>query len=353
MRRRVLAVGLGLLAALLLLVLVEGAASLFAGARKIAREAERPEIEESKHTRYDAELGWVNLEDVSLPDFYGPGAHLHTNARGFRGTAQVDVLPPAGLRRIICSGDSFTLGYGVADEDTWCAKLAPLVSDTETVNMGQGGYGIDQAYLWYQRDGLPLEHDVHVLAFIFDDFRRTGESHMLGHGKPLLVVGDDGELHNTNHPAPDHGYLRRWMLENGHLFRELRSVDLGVRALAKLRGEGPQETTDDEERIWRVVAAILDRLRVQHAERGSELVLLFLPTPWDSDTDLSLHWRTRVDDYAARHRVRNLDLVAETKRMDAAAVGALFIPEGEPGHPHLSEAGNAWVALRLANGLSD
>ena len=29
--------------------------------------------------------------------------------------------------------------------------------------MGQGGYGIDQAYLWYKRDGTKLDHDVQIL----------------------------------------------------------------------------------------------------------------------------------------------------------------------------------------------
>jgi len=110
---------------------------------------------ERLHTRYDAELGWISIPNVSLPDLYGPGIGLTTNADGFRGPLPVEDRDP-GTSRVICSGDSFTLGYGVGDLDTWCHQLAALDPGLRTVNMGQGGYGVDQAYLWYKRDGRTL-----------------------------------------------------------------------------------------------------------------------------------------------------------------------------------------------------
>ena len=50
---------------------------------------------------------------------------------------------PPGKTRIICSGDSFTLGFGVDNEHTWPQQLAARNANLETVNMGQGGYGAD------------------------------------------------------------------------------------------------------------------------------------------------------------------------------------------------------------------
>src|SRR5262245_25280565 len=122
----------------------------------------RAPLAEKGHTRYDPDLGWTNIPNVSLKDYYGPGLDLTTNAQGFRGTRPVDVAVPPGMLRIICSGDSMTLGYGVRDDQTWCQRLASLDPRIEAVNMGQGGYGVDQAYLWYRRDGAALEHQLHI-----------------------------------------------------------------------------------------------------------------------------------------------------------------------------------------------
>ena len=57
----------------------------------------------------------------------------------------------------------------------------------ETLNMGQGGYGVDQAYLWYKRDAAKFEHQVHLLAFITDDFVRMQSDRFRGYGKPVIM----------------------------------------------------------------------------------------------------------------------------------------------------------------------
>src|SRR5207237_1214574 len=119
---------------------------------------------EQMHTTYDAELGWAHRRSVSVPDLYGSGVFLKTNSQGFRGDHEIAAEEPKDRVRVICSGDSFTLGYGVDDDHAWCAQLMAMDSRLETVNMGQGGYGVDQAYLWYVRDGRALEHTVQIFA---------------------------------------------------------------------------------------------------------------------------------------------------------------------------------------------
>lgn len=52
---------------------------------------------------------------------------------------------PPGRYASSARGGSFTLGYGVGDADTWCALLQTIDPRLETVNMGQAGYGLDQA----------------------------------------------------------------------------------------------------------------------------------------------------------------------------------------------------------------
>src|SRR5262249_22686948 len=136
---------------------------------------------ERVHTQYDPELGWVNVPNVFIPSLYGPGVSLRTNAQGFRNDEPVASSIPPGRVRIVCSGDSFTLGYGVSNAQAWCNRLATIDRRIEAINMGQGGYGADQAYLWYRRDGLKIDQDVQIFAFITDDFARMRRPVFLGY----------------------------------------------------------------------------------------------------------------------------------------------------------------------------
>jgi hypothetical protein len=110
--------------------------------------------------------------DLFIPDMYRPGVSLRTNSRSFRGGREFTEAVPSGKFRVICSGDSVTLGFGVGDDHPWCKLLESLDQRLETVNMRQAGYGVDQAYLWYKRDGGAFRHHVHLFAPIVDDFRR-------------------------------------------------------------------------------------------------------------------------------------------------------------------------------------
>jgi hypothetical protein len=120
----------------LILVVVEGFASYMLAVRDIMTAYP---LAERRHTKYDPELGWVNEASVHIPDMYGPGIYLRTNSEGFRNNHDFDTAVPNGKYRIVCSGDSFTLGYGVDNDHTWCHRLTALDPRLETVNMGQGG----------------------------------------------------------------------------------------------------------------------------------------------------------------------------------------------------------------------
>ena len=76
---------------------------------------------------------------------YGPNVYLRTNSQAFRNNADFSATAPEPKARIICSGEFFTFGYGVDIDSTWCQLLASRNNRLEMVNMGQGGYGVDQA----------------------------------------------------------------------------------------------------------------------------------------------------------------------------------------------------------------
>src|SRR5262245_31550996 len=82
-----------------------------------------PGIAEATYCPFDPELGWVNRPSARITDLYGPGRTLTTNAQGFRGLEDTPPAIPPGRYRIVCLGDSFTLGYGVDDATTFPARI--------------------------------------------------------------------------------------------------------------------------------------------------------------------------------------------------------------------------------------
>src|SRR5271157_4803646 len=134
------------------------------------------------------------------PQHLWPGEIPADELAALRNNADFATKVPPGKTRIVCSGDSFTLGNGVDNDHTWPQLLASRAKNLETVNMGQGGYGADQAYLWYKRDGVPLDHNIQIFALISPDFYRMQHSSFNGYGKPMLTVENE-RLVTTNVPV--------------------------------------------------------------------------------------------------------------------------------------------------------
>lgn len=353
-RPRLKRLATGLALSLLILVGIEGACSGLYFAWEVWTRFELP-IQERHHTRYDPELGWVNEPDLRDPDLYAPGRGFTSNGQGFRNPADFPVEVPAGRLRVICAGDSFTLGYGVGDDDSWPAQLEALDPRLEAVNMGQGGYGVDQAWLWYRRDALSLDQDLLLFAFIGDDFERMRRATFRGYGKPLLRVVD-GRVAVGNVPVPRSSFRLPLWTQNAQLVGELRTVQLAQRALRKLTGRGPgsRRFDLDEAQTQALSLAIFEELQRATQARAARLALVLLPN-LDSRHPERLqgipeHVRAALDQASAAGLVV-FDLSEEFQLLDPQRRQELFIAPGElplPGAKgHYNARGNRFVAEAL------
>ena len=76
--------------------------------------------------------------------------------------------------RIALVGDSFTFGDDVRYEDSWAYFLQEgLGSKFEVLNFGVSGYGVDQAYLRYEKDVRGWKPNIVIFGLVSDDFERT------------------------------------------------------------------------------------------------------------------------------------------------------------------------------------
>jgi len=331
---------------LLLVLVLEGIASTYFACREAFATAP---VAESLYTGYDRDLGWVNLPNVYLPNMYGPGKYLRTNSQRFRNNADFPAIVLPGKTRIICSGDSFTFGYGVDNDHTWPQLLAIRAPNLETVNMGQGGYGADQAYLWYKRDAAGVDHNIEIFAIILPDLYRMLHSSFNGYGKPVLALEND-HLVTTNVPVPRLLAVRsprllrlQNALFNLSITRLLRRM-LGLDTAAALAETRPERNKELAWLLW----PMLDDLRETNRARHSVLVLAYLPTREEYGTDLGTSWRKLLARYAQQNGILYIDLADDFRRLPAAELDKMFIGTGTLNFPgaagHYTEAGNAFVA---------
>jgi hypothetical protein len=238
--------------------LVEGCSSLVLWQRDYWGVV--PTAAERRHADYDSLLGWVSRPNLYEPNFYAPGVYLRTNAQGFREQRVIGRRTPAGHVRAICSGDSFTFGFGVDNDHTWCALLERRAARLETVNLGETGYGVDQAYLRYQRDAETLDHDLHIFAVIFDDFRRMRRDNFVGIQKPVLRL-DRNTIRLENVPVPDWSYRMPRLASSafvvGHVVGQLRAAEL-VNRLRRL--VSPDRYVDEDSALRKVGISVLSDL---------------------------------------------------------------------------------------------
>lgn len=100
------------------------------------------------------------------------GATIRTNALGMRSPEIAERAEP-GVARIAFVGDSITLGWGVAERDTFvhqvAAELARTGRNVEAFNLGVGNYNTTQELALFRDVGARLKPDIIVLCYFIND----------------------------------------------------------------------------------------------------------------------------------------------------------------------------------------
>lgn len=162
-RRRLLAVGFGLLLFILLLVVGNALARSSGFAAGLVFDNITP----------PEGVDWVWLPDQHLQSPHG--FPLDINAQGLRDTEDVVSPKPEGVFRVLCVGDSFTFGVENALEHTFPKLLEAILAGRpggariEVLNAGISGLNSCQEAGWLEHYGWALEPDVVIVGFVMND----------------------------------------------------------------------------------------------------------------------------------------------------------------------------------------
>ena len=155
---------------------------------------------------FDEELGWRNIPNWTAST---SGRRLTINSKGLRDHEYPYEKPP-GKKRVLVLGDSYTWGYGVENDAIFTEVLERLLEKDgkpwEVLNSGVSGYGTDQEYLWFKREGVKYQPDLVVVAFfVLNDPNNNIGSIQYSLGKPVFL---DTNLTRIQPPVLNPGKMR-------------------------------------------------------------------------------------------------------------------------------------------------
>lgn len=322
----------------------------------------------------DPALGWVPRPEVTT--------NLYVyNRQGIRvqGTQQLYTeTPPEGTLRVALFGDSFTNGAEVSASETWgafaeSALRIALGAPVEVLNFGVNGYGVDQAFLRWQKTGARYSPAIVVFGLQVENLKRntnlvrplyTRTTENLPFSKPRFVVeGDALRLVNVPSVPPESlavtvEQIADWPLRpyeayynpedyRGSLLSNSRLIGFALEIVTDtVQGKLDDDECSEEEQ--ELGFRILESFEADVRASGARFLVLHLPRRPEVTT---LHEKRTVTNLAFLERVRQRfdfltaadGLVDEMRRSSAAA---LF----QPGN-HYSPRANRIVGNVLARGV--
>ncbi|MDP6762868.1 MAG: DUF5989 family protein [Planctomycetota bacterium] len=239
--------------------------------------------------RFDPATGWSKR----------PGATARKSTREYDVTFRINDLglrddtmespaKPAGAFRVLCLGDSFTLGYTVERANLFVDQLERWWKSenrrVNVINAGTEGYSTDQQAVWLAEHGAAFEPDV-VLLFPYDnDIYWNGQQAYGRFEKPRFDASGKPEERELTDPG-ERGWLRATAIGNlaakafeprddTHRFRPEGSERTVEREFAVVLDQPPGFITDATART----GGALRYLAAQCQELGARLVVVPLPS---------------------------------------------------------------------------
>ena len=163
--------------------LVLASLSFAVGVGEIVARAAFPRARSVSWYHFDPVYGFRHRENAEATTTeWGDSLpwHFRTNARGFRGPAWPDAVP-AGTRRVLVTGDSFTFGDGLDEADAYPevanASVNRATGQWQVLNLGVSAWGPQNALAYLETEGKAIEGSCLVYGFfenndVIDDMVR-------------------------------------------------------------------------------------------------------------------------------------------------------------------------------------
>lgn len=157
----------------------------------------------SSYMKYDETIGWT-AEPGTIKRHkntqLGFDVTYQINGKGFRGPAY-DESKPAGIYRVMVLGDSNGFGWGIPEDKYFAAIINNELKDVQVVNLSLSGYGTDQQYLRFIKEGMAYKPDLVIVQVTPNDFEEIQHPFFNQKPKPQFALSENGDLTLMNVPV--------------------------------------------------------------------------------------------------------------------------------------------------------
>jgi len=329
--------------------------------------------------RFDAELGWSWR--LSASDIDGK---FTTNSIGARGRREYPRTPPAGTKRLLFFGDSFTFGDEIPDHASFESILEARYPEVEAINFGVSGYGTDQAWLRYREVGKELQPDAVCIGIMLENIGRNVNRYRplwntrtgFCGAKPRFYFGADDTLQLAEQPFRTREALRTALLgdeliervaEHEYWLDKPRIWTGKLSSIMRILGLVVAETERRPSSLWRdtagepfrVTLAVLEGFHREALADGARVAPVVIFPPRSAFYDYALHgrsyWKTLLDELD-RRSIPYIDVIpalAQRQRELDEQEASMTLYYGG----HLTSVGNsvvadeihAWIETHLAD----
>ncbi len=277
---------------------------------------------------------------------------IAVNSKGLR-DREFSYEKPPGTRRILCLGDSFTFGYGVRADETFAKLLERSLNEGdssgsrwEALNAGIGSTGTAQQLALYETECYKYSPDVVVVNFCpANDFFDNIASGLYTIENDTLVKHEAVRtrargIQRFTRFIPGYGFLS----SRSHLLNlvRYRVAAMNYRELNRKVSQStkPETVVAEHNRMTRL---LLDRFQRSCAERGSRLVVMFMPPPRAGEAG---RWTAEMIAHCETQGIPVLDLAPAFEAARQEGLQTYYRFEG-----HWNAAGHAIAARALRDFL--
>lgn len=226
------------------------------------------------------------------------------NSQGFRSDVDYSYQKPKDTLRVLVLGDSFTIGYEVAQEETYSAVLERELKKqgmkAEVINAGVSGFSNAEELVFLEQEGVRYQPDVVVLGYYGNDFLDNVQTGLFGLSEGKLVVQS-----KTYAPAAGiRDFLNsfspyRWLSEHSYFHNYLNQVaTVWIKDWIKQKRQqeilhysqlylSPTEEDPLADFPKELVCRLVERMRLIANKNHSLFILLTIP---DWEHQFSNYW---------------------------------------------------------------
>jgi len=298
-----------------------------------------------------------------------------TNSQGVRSPRELSLKKPPDTLRILCLGDSFTMGWGVNDEFTYPEQLFQLIKakhpeiQVEVINVGGIWSNVLDQIDYFREKGRLLEPDLVISQFFSND---------IYHEMAREVVSREALRQGSTSSGRIMRYLQKSALYNAAAlvkytflkqnvaFRDGRKVPLGIRDKIApndfntlLVQPTPQEAGCVEQpdmlfdecatscisRLWDNYMRGLGILRRDVEAGGAKFLFIAIPDRIQLGRYFNAH-SCVLGDYCRREGIAFIDMLPVFRSACMGRVSELYISDG-----HANEKGNELIAAAIIQTL--